>query len=246
MTKKILAAAAVAAMITFSSASEKKAHWGYEGEHGPAHWGELDEHFALCFGGVNQTPIDLDNFIEADLKAIDFKYKNRGKEFLNNGHTVQVNFEPGNSITVEGKTFHLLQYHFHTPSENHIKGKSFPMEVHLVHADENNNLAVVSVMFEVGKESAALAEILKKVPEEEGDVNSLTAEILPAEILPENRHYYRFNGSLTTPPCSENVHWFVMKESVSISKEQLKVMEKVMHAPNNRPVQPANARPILQ
>jgi carbonic anhydrase len=245
MTKLIVNVAAIATMVSLTFASGKGG-WSYDGETGPANWGSLDEHNTVCSEGVNQTPINLENFIEAELKDITFDYKAVGKEFLNNGHTVQVNFEKGNTITVEGKIFGLLQYHFHTPSENNILGKSFPMEMHMVHADEAGNLAVVAVMYEEGDENDGLKKILKSLPENGGDKNELKGEVLATDLLPKERAYYRFNGSLTTPPCSENVHWFVMKQSISISKKQLETLEHVMHAPNNRPIQPANARPILQ
>ncbi len=246
MSRLVTMTIAITTLASLAFAGGDKSSWSYTGKTGPEHWGTLDEHNVLCAGGVNQTPINLENFIEAELENIKFHYDKKGTSFLNNGHTVQVNFEKGNSITIEGKTFELVQYHFHTPSENHIQGKSYPMEVHLVHADKEGNLAVVGVMFEVGKENRGLSKILKNVPHKCGEKHDLKDKALASDLLPKNREYYRFNGSLTTPPCSENVHWFVMKESVSISKEQLKLMEKVMHAPNNRPIQSTNARPILQ
>ncbi len=219
--------------------------WSYDGDTGPAHWGEINEHNSLCSGGVNQSPINIENTIEAELEDIKFNYKSEAIECLNNGHTVQVNFKKGNTITVEGRSFNLIQYHFHTPSENHIKGKSFPMEVHFVHADDKGNLAVVGVMFSKGDENKALAKIIDHLPTKSGETNRLTSTLLPSELLPKDEGYYRFNGSLTTPPCSESVRWYVMEDAVTVSKEQLKLMEKAMHAPNNRPLQPVNARPIL-
>lgn len=243
MSQFLKVSLSIATIVSLSLAS-KGSSWSYSGETGPDHWGDL-EHSSVCANGVNQTPINLKDFIDAELEDISFTYKSKAKNFINNGHTVQVNFEKGNSFTVEGKTFNLIQYHFHTPSENNIMDKSFPMEVHLVHADTDGNLAVIGVMFEEGDENPGLAKILKAVPEKSGDKNIIKDDVFPTDLLPKERGYYRFNGSLTTPPCSENVHWFIMKESISISKEQLKVLEKVMHAPNNRPIQPTNARPIL-
>ncbi len=219
-------------------------HWSYEGDTGPNKWQTLDEHYAVCGSGMNQTPIDIKEFIEADLTPISFNYKSKAKEITHNGHTVQVNFKKGNSITVEGKRFNLIQYHFHTPSENHIMGKSFPMEVHFVHADKDGNLAVIGAMFDSGKNNRELNKLIKVLPTKKGETNRVAVN--PLDLLPKNRDYYRFNGSLTTPPCSENVHWFVMKESVSISPKQIKTFEKAMHAPNNRPIQPTNARPVLK
>ncbi len=220
-------------------------HWGYEGETGPTHWAKLTPEYSAC-AGKNQSPIDLTGFIEAELQPIDFNYKSGGHEILNNGHTVQINYKKGSSITIDNTTFNLLQFHFHAPSENMIKGISYPMEAHLVHADKDGNLAVVAVMIEEGASNPVLESAWKQLPAHAGDKTALSAEADVNKTLPENRDYYRFNGSLTTPPCSEGVRWFVMKNTVTASKAQIDAFKKVMHHPNNRPVQPVNARPVLQ
>lgn len=222
------------------------AHWTYDGHEGPEHWGELAPEYTVCAMGKNQSPIDLDGFTSAKLTPIKFNYDVPAKDILNNGHTIQANFGPGDSITVDGKVFDLIQVHFHTPSENHIRGKSFPMEGHLVHADKDGNLAVVAVMFVEGKENAGIAKLWQQMPEEADTKTPLTSSVKPGDLLPKDRTYYRFNGSLTTPPCSEGVRWLVMKHPVSVSKEQVERFAHVMHHPNNRPVQPVNARPVLQ
>ncbi len=220
-------------------------HWGYEGESGPAHWAKLTPEYSAC-AGKNQSPIDLQGFIEAELQPIGFNYKSGGHEILNNGHTVQINYKKGSSITIDNDTFNLVQFHFHAPSENMIKGISYPMEAHLVHADKDGNLAVVAVMIEEGASNPVLESAWKQLPAHAGDNTVLSAEVDVNKTLPENRDYYRFNGSLTTPPCSEGVRWFVMKDTVTASKAQIDAFKKVMHHPNNRPVQPVNARPVLQ
>lgn len=220
-------------------------HWTYSGEHGPANWAKLAPEFSACVG-KNQSPINLTDFVEADLEPISFAYKVGGNEILNNGHAVQINYAEGSSITVDGTKFDLKQFHFHSPSENQINGKSFPLETHLVHADKNGNLAVVAVMFDEGKENRTLAAAWSKMPKKAGDKNTLAAPVAVEGVLPANRDYYRFNGSLTTPPCSEGVHWYVMKTPVTASKEQIKAFTDVMQHPNNRPLQPVNARAILK
>jgi carbonic anhydrase len=221
-------------------------HWGYSGHEGPEHWGDLDPAFALCGTGKNQSPIDLSGFVEADLAPIAFEYGAGAQGAINNGHTIQANVAPGSRITVDGHGFELKQFHFHSPSENLVDGRSFPMEAHLVHADADGNLAVVAVLFEEGEANPAVAAVWEKMPAEAGGKAALETAADPQGLLPADRDYYRFNGSLTTPPCSEGVWWLVMKQPVTVSKEQIAAFEAVMHHPNNRPVQPANARPVLK
>jgi carbonic anhydrase len=221
-------------------------HWGYSGDESPKHWGELHKDYGLCSSGKNQSPIDLKSFIESDLAAIEFNYSTLVSEIVNNGHTVQANYAAGSSITLNGHNFELKQFHFHTPSENHINGKSYPMEAHLVHADKAGNLAVVAVMFEQGVANSAMADLWKQIPKKAGDKDSLSSKVNVSNLLPENKDYYRFNGSLTTPPCTEGVVWLVMKNSVSVSKQQIETFSNVMHHANNRPVQAINARPVLE
>ena len=220
-------------------------HWGYSGHEGPEHWAELSPKFATCSSGKSQSPINLSGFIEADLKPIKFDYKGGGTEILNNGHTIQVNYAPGSHITVDGHDFELKQFHFHAPSENHINGKSYPLEGHFVHADQDGHLAVVAVMFVEGQENKTIAQAWDQMPEHAGDKHEVS-RIAAEGLLPSNRDYYRFNGSLTTPPCSEGVWWLVLKEVVSVSQAQIKKFSHVMHHPNNRPVQAVNGRPVLQ
>ncbi len=222
-----------------------KSHWGYEGHEGPAHWAKLSADNFAC-SGKNQSPINLTGFVEADLSPIQFNYLQGGNEIVNNGHTVQVNYQAGSSISVDGQTFNLLQFHFHAPSENHINGHSYPLEAHLVHADRNGNLAVVAIMFEQGNANTGLKKAWANMPKKAGDKYQLSAVINVNELLPKNRDHYRFNGSLTTPPCSEGVRWLVMKDAVTASKQQIDTIKQVLHHPNNRPIQAINARVILK
>jgi carbonic anhydrase len=232
-------------LLSNSSFSAEGAHWAYSGEAGPDNWAKLSPEYSAC-AGKNQSPINLSGFIEAKLKPIAFNYKGGSAEILNNGHTVQINVLPASSISVDGIQFKLTQFHFHAPSENRINGKSFPMEAHLVHADKAGNLAVVAVMFTEGKANKALEKAWAQMPKNEGDTLSLPPGISPLAILPTNREYYRYNGSLTTPPCSEGVRWLVMKHPISASKKQIEEFVHVMHHPNNRPLQAVNARPVLK
>jgi len=220
-------------------------HWSYEGKGAPEHWGDIDPRFSTCKNGVNQSPIDLQGFTEAELPAIEFNYKLVSKDMLDNGHSEQVNMKEGSSITLDGIKFDLKQFHFHSPSENNINGKSFPLEAHFVHASKDGKLAVIAVMFEEGEENPALKELWANMPRKVGEDHVIDAKHLDA-LLPKDRDYYRFNGSLTTPPCTEGVRWLVMKKPVTLSKAQIETFKEVMHHQNNRPLQPTNARMILK
>jgi len=219
--------------------------WSYSGEQGPENWAKLSTDYGAC-AGHNQSPVNLTGFIDADLQPITFNYQSAGHEILNNGHTVQINYDKGSSIVVDGKTFNLIQFHFHAPSENQINGKSFPLEAHLVHADKDGNLAVVAVMFEQGIDSSELSKAWRSMPQHAGDRKHLAAPINVEGFLPNNRDYYRFNGSLTTPPCTEGVRWLVMKQPLTASARQIEALTQVLEHPNNRPLQQTNARLILE
>lgn len=221
-------------------------HWSYSGSTGPEHWGEISKEFTVCSSGRNQTPINLTGFIDAKLPAIKFDYSGNATEILNNGHAIQINYSAGNTITVGEKKFELKQFHFHSPSENQIEGEFFPLEAHFVHADKEGHLAVVTVMFKDGPANKALTSLWNQMPAEEGDKNTLSSAVNAKDLLPSNQGYYRFSGSLTTPPCTEGVLWLVMKNPVSISKDQIARFVRAMGHPNNRPLQPVGARAILQ
>ena len=236
-----------AGFLVLSSAafSGEPAHWEYSGEAGPQNWATLSTEYGAC-AGRNQSPINLAGLIDAQLKPIGIKYVKAAGEVLNNGHTIQVNAAAGGSITVDGMDFDLKQFHFHAPSENQINGKSFPLEAHLVHADHDGNLAVVAVLFTEGKANKVLEQAWKQMPQDKGAKVALSSVVDPLGLLPANHDYYRFNGSLTTPPCTEGVRWLVMKETTTASAEQIEAFKHVIHHPNNRPVQAVNARTILE
>jgi carbonic anhydrase len=223
-----------------------KAHWGYTGHEGPEHWGSLDPAYAVCSTGKNQSPVNLTGMIESDLPPITINYKSGGHEIWNNGHSIQVNYNPGSTITVNGNEFELKQFHFHSPSENTIEGHFYPMEAHFVHADKEGNLAVIAVMFKAGEKNAELEKAWAHMPENAGEKRELPKSVNANFLLPHDHDYYRFNGSLTTPPCSEGVWWLVMKYFHTASREQIDKFANAMGHPNNRPVQPPNARAILK
>lgn len=238
--------AAAFALAAGSAATASAQHWSYSGEAGPVNWGKLDPQFVMCALGRNQSPIDLADFVKADLKPLKLAYKAGAADIVNNGHTVQVDYAKGSTLTVDGRAFELLQFHFHAPSENTVQGKPFPMEGHLVHADKDGNLAVLAVMFREGAANALLAKLWEKMPGKAGDKNSLPQGLSAAQLLPKDRDYYRYNGSLTTPPCSEGVRWLLLKKPATASKAQIEQFSKAVGVANNRPLQAVNARPVLQ
>lgn len=221
------------------------AAWSYEGDAGPQNWGKLDPAYALCESGRNQSPIDIKGALDARLPVLAMSYRNAASGIVNNGHTVQAAFPAGNVLTLDGAKFEMKQVHFHVPSENTINGKSYPLEAHFVHADAQGQLAVVAVMIKEGKANAGLAKLWAEMPRQAGEPVALKTQFKPADLLPPDRAYYRFNGSLTTPPCSEGVRWLVLKQPLSASKPQIEAFEHVMHHHTNRPVQPLNARVIV-
>ena len=240
----ILIVVTIALMLSGDKKEEKGAHWEYSEELGPKEWANLDEKYKMCAEGLNQSPINITNVIPARLDSLVFEGTAKATTFVNNGHSVEVNFTSANSLAIENEKYYLKQIHFHTPSENQIDGISYPMEAHLVHANTTGNLAVVAIMFELGEDNIVLNKLLRNLPENEGDINKLKSEIFGYDILPSNKDYYRYNGSLTTPPCSEGVKWFVLKTPVGISKSQLADFDAAMPT-NNRPLQDINSRVIL-
>jgi carbonic anhydrase len=227
----------------FALAGGHGAHWGYDDAE---HWGKLGPDYALCSTGKNQSPINITHTLEAQTPPLTFDYQQGNAEIVNNGHTIQVNIRAASTLTLRGHSYSLKQFHFHAPSENEIDGKSYPLEAHFVHADKRGNLAVVAVMFEVGEENTGLSTAWRNMPEHAEETQQLTDFISPSALLPNNKDYYRFNGSLTTPPCSEGVTWLVMKQAMTVSQAQLDQFKQVMGHPNNRPIQPVNARPVLK
>jgi carbonic anhydrase len=234
------------ALACLGARASEEAHWSYKADHGPTHWGEMKEDFAACNIGHAQSPIDIHakDARKAALPAIAFDYKPSPLRIIDNGHTVQVNYAPGSGITVDGKRHELVQFHFHKPSEEKIEGKAHAMVAHLVHKGADGKLAVVAVLLDAGKENALLKTLWSNVPpEKEKEATPAGVTIDASALLPASRAYYTFDGSLTTPPCSEGVTWYVLKSPVHESKEQIAAFGK-LYAANARPVQPLNGRVV--
>ncbi len=221
-------------------------HWGYGSQNGPVHWADLKPEFHMCAEGKNQSPVDITDTRAIAKKHIQFRYFVGGDDVVFNGHAVQVNYRPGSFVTIDGHTFELKQFHFHTPSEHTLDGKSFPMEAHFVHADKKGNLAVLALFFKEGAENPELNKILAVLSSKTGEHKKMPIAANASALMPMDVDYYRYNGSLTTPPCSEGVLWTVFKKQVSASRAQIEKFYNMLGHPNNRPVQPINARLITR
>lgn len=219
-------------------------HWSYEGETGPANWGR-NPAWSKCGTGTRQSPIDLRDGMKVDLEQISFDYQPSAFSVVDNGHTIQVNVGPGNSISLQGRSYELLQFHFHRPSEERINGKGFEMVVHLVHKDVEGRLAVVAVLLERGRAQNMIQTVWNNLPLEKHDTVTPSIVINAADVLPQRRDYFTYMGSLTTPPCSEGVLWLVMKEPVQASPAQMALFAR-LYPLNARPIQANSGRVVKE
>lgn len=234
--------------------SARPVHWGYAGEDGPASWATLSPAYALCGEGKGQSPI---NIVKTDAKGganwkLDYKttslriaHNEHMDDIIDNGHTIQVTVDEGSTFSFGDKTYSLKQFHFHTPSEHTVDGKNMPMEMHLVHQSSEGSLAVVSVMFKEGNTvNENFLKIIANLPNAKGESKHITDANLELKVhLPADNYAYHYTGSLTTPPCSENVQWLVLRDMVSLTADQIQAFSSRI-GPNNRPTQPLNDRPV--
>jgi len=220
-------------------------HWSYEGEGGPDAWGRMKPEFTKCATGTRQSPIDIRDGIRVELDPVQFDYRSSAFRVVDNGHTVQVNVASGNSIEVMGRRYELLQFHFHRPSEERIEGRQFDMVAHLVHKDPEGRLAVVAVLLDRGSAHPLVQQVWNNLPLEKGEEVPARAALDLNTLLPKDRRYYTYMGSLTTPPCSEGVLWMVLQQPATISTEQIDVFSR-LYPMNARPVQQAAGRLIKQ
>jgi len=237
-----------------TSVSARPIHWGYKGNIGPSNWKTLSPVYALCGDGKNQSPININKANENGKANWKFDYKTSSlriahtehmDDILDNGHTIQVTVDEGSTFTFAGKTYELKQFHFHTPSEHMINGKNLPMEMHMVHQSEDKSLAVVSILFELGPiPNENLSKIIAHLPSVKGESKHITDVSLDLHLhLPKDNRAFHYVGSLTTPPCSENVQWLVLSETKMVTASQVAAFYSKIGA-NNRPVQSLNGRVI--
>ena len=238
----------VLALATAAAAQEQHpAHtWDYGKLHGPSHWGEFGPEFAQCSNGHHQSPVDIRNAQRVDLPPIQFDYKPSTLDIIDNGHTIMIDYAPGSFMFVGGKKYELKQFHFHRPSEEKINGKAYEMTVHLVHADQQGKVAVVAVLLQNGGDNTLVHELWNDFPKEkdkEEHFNNIQIDV--DRLLPVDRGYYTFDGSLTTPPCSEGVTWYVLKHPVTVTAAEIEQFSK-LYRNNARPTQPLYDRVVLE
>lgn len=224
------------------SSEQHKHHWGYQGESAPDKWYTLEPNFATCKIGNEQSPIDI---VDAkDAKAsLTISYGESPVKIINNGHTIQLNYVGKGFIVSNGNTYKLVQMHWHSDSEHSIGGKKFPLEVHLLHKSDDGKLAIIGILFKEGAENTFLKKVWTELPATESPEIEVKANYNPNELFPKQRAYFQYSGSLTTPPCLEGVEWYVIKEPMTASKEQI-AQFKAIFSNNARPVQPINAREL--
>lgn len=230
-----------------SAHEEDLSHWSYEGKlTGPASWARMNAGYALCGEGQAQSPVNIEGAVAQKLDPLRIAYGLSRLAILNNGHTIQVNIDAGSWLEALGERYELKQFHFHTPSEEAIGGRRYPLVAHMVHASEAGNLAVIAVLFREGRANPLLEQIWARLPEEHGEMRSWNDRLLsPASLLPDNLRFYTLKGSLTTPPCSEDVRWLILKTPVELSSAQLERFRQAFSM-NARPLQPLNGREIAE
>lgn len=221
------------------------AEWSYAGDTGPKHWGDLSLEYVLARDGQRQSPIDVSGPKSTDLPKLEIDYQPAKIDLVYNGHTIKETEEEGSSFTVGGKTFALKQFHFHAPSEHTVDGRHSAMEMHLVHHDEVGRIAVVGVLINEGAHNNAFDPIWDFLPTEKGKEREEPVTVDGRSLLPADLGYDHYMGSLTTPPCTEDVHWYLLVTPIELSKEQISKFTQIING-NNRPVQALNDRIVTR
>lgn len=222
------------------------AHWDYYGKTGPLGWGRLDPAYRLCSQGKEQSPIDIRGaHLNKSLKPIEFHYRSASTELENTGNGIVVHVKPGSYIVADGVRYDLVEYDFHHPGEEAVNGKLTDMDVQLLHKSADGKVAILAVRLaqDLGDANAMLAALWEHLPTTPGTKQTDTDMVNPGGLLPADRGYWTYMGSLTTPPCTEGVRWFVFEQPVSISRMQLRAFA-ALYRINSRPLQDRNGRRI--
>ena len=228
-----------------------KTKWTYEGATGAEHWSELDPDWAACNAGKEQSPIDIRSAKKVELPSIRFEYKSGPLKYLiNNGYTIRVNYHDapgsGNFMIVGDKRYQLTQFHFHRPSEEYIHGKPYDMVAHFMHQSSDGRVVGVAVLLKVGSSNATIQQLWEHMPMTKGDEQEIAGvEVNPAGLLPHDTAYYTYMGSVTAPPCTEGVTWFVLKAPMEVSMEEINAFAK-LYPHDVRPIQPLNGRVVQE
>jgi len=224
--------------------SSNSPHWAYDGEEGMDHWGMLSRGYMTCETGSHQSPIDITMPGEDWApELLQFHYRQADIQAMHNGHSIQVRVSPGSELHVNERTYQLMQFHFHEPSEHHIEGKASPFELHLVHRDRTGHIVVLSLLTDLGVGHPVLSAVWASLPVRAGD-SAPSRQLDLSTLIPNHLHHFAYHGSLTTPPCTEGVHWIVMQDKISIEQAQIdKFVGLVGH--NARAIQPIHDRQVL-
>jgi carbonic anhydrase len=241
---KALAGLALCPICAPKGFAAERAHWSYDGA-GPEQWAELDSESKVCAIGSQQSPIDIAEAVKAELSEIEIGWADSAQSIINNGHTIQLNFGKDSWMRRGETTYQLVQAHFHRPSEHLIGGRNFPMEAHFVHRTAAGDLAVLAVLMTGGGSNTAFSRVAGSMPKRESAALTPASPIDPKDLLPGKLGYYRYEGSLTTPPCSEIVDWLVLTTPISVADRDIAAFARLY--PNNaRPAQKNNRRFVLQ
>lgn len=201
---------------------------------------------ATCDSGRRQSPIDITNSQRQKLPGLAFAYRSAPLLIADDGHTARVRFGRGNHLSIGGQRYVLQQFHFHTPSGDRIAGEPFPMAAHLLHKSASGQLLAVVVLFRLGAENPFLRSLMPLIPAPaDGDHAPPGITVDPGRLLPANRGYYRYSGSLTGPPCTEGVDWIILKQPLEISAAQL-ARYRARFPDNSRDVQPLHGRQVVE
>ena len=230
----------------YSIARADAPHWSYYGETGPNHWGELSAEFATCKSGQAQSPVNIGRQTIGMLPPLQVHYRSSPIFVVNTGHSIKIEVPQGSHLTVDGKDYELKQFHFHTPSEHASSGRQLAMEIHFVHESRDGELAILAVLARTTyRPHPTLNRIWEFLPHQAGETNiPARLRINPVSLIPANRDYATYLGSLTTPPCTEGVRWFVLQTPLRVSRAQVEKLALGIIGDNARPVQPLNGRTI--
>lgn len=224
--------------------------WSYQGKTAPEYWSTLSPDYGLCDSGKNQSPINIDpkTALNANKQGLKFDYSRLDAiKMSNTGKQLQIDVAKGASINIEGVTFELQHLSFHIPSENTYNQQHFPMEIQFAHQSKAGEIAYVSLMVAMGKSSRTLRKLQQQLPMNTGDTKQLTTNVLRnLEKKQKVTSYYRYGGSLTSPPCSEGVRWFIMNKPLRISQQHYQTFKQALKQNNNRPLQALHARTVLK
>ena len=242
---RLLTACSITLLLSTAHA-QQSGSWTYQGDTGPENWSQLHPDFSACNAGKNQSPVNISGLVDGQLPALEPQYQPGSRIISNDGLGLAVIYDPENHVVIGEKSYGLKEIRFHTPSEHTIQNYSYPMEAQLVHADSENNALIVSVMFQPGEHNPELEKAWETMPEDAGQSRLLEDPLDASNLIPQNPEYFRYNGSLTTPPCTEGVAWLVLKFYVTASPEQIVKLARVIHVNNNRPTQPLNARVVIE